>query len=104
MNKNQLEAVMTERWKLVLPHAFNSLNGKVGGKDGALANYEKIKVELALYDLLADEKELVNVAEQHPFVVKRLLIKADSIRQILGDKVLGIEGSEVRPLGKLDSK
>ena len=27
MNKNQLEAVLTEQWKLVLPHSFNSLNG-----------------------------------------------------------------------------
>jgi len=102
MNKNQLEAVMTKQWKLVLPHAFNSLNGKVGGQDGTLANYEKISTNLALYDLVNDEKELTNVANQHPEIVKKLEFKADSIRQILGDKVTGITGSEVRPLGNIN--
>ena len=101
MNKNQLEAVMTERWKLVLPHSFNSLNGKAGGQDGALADYEKISTELALYDLINDEKELNNVAATNREVVKTLQIKADSIRQILGDKITGIKGSEVRPLGNI---
>ena len=102
MNKNQLEAVMTKRWKLVLPHGFNSLNGKGGGQDGALATYEKINTDLALYDLINDEKEQHNIAANHPNIVDQLKVKADSIRQILGDKVVGIEGSEVRPLGKLE--
>ncbi len=96
MNKNQLEAVMTDRWKLILPHAFNSLNGKAGGMDGALAAYEKIDVPLALYDLQQDEKEIENVAEAHPTIVSDLQSKADSIRLVLGDKVVGIVGSEVR--------
>ncbi len=101
MNKNQLEAVMTKQWKLVLPHSFNSLNGKTGGENGSLATYEKISTELALYDILNDEKEAINVANQHPEIVKSLEIKADSIRQILGDKVKGITGKEVRPLGNI---
>jgi arylsulfatase len=100
MNKNQLEAVMTQRWKLVLPHSFNSLNGKAGGKDGSLATYEKINVELSLYDMFNDEKETTNVAEAHPEIVQLLMAKADSIRPILGDKIANITGSEVRPLGK----
>lgn len=96
MNKNQLEAVMTDRWKLVLPHSFNSLNGKVEGVDGALAAYEKIDVPLALYDLKYDEKEIENIAKSHPNIVSILQSKADSIRLVLGDKVVGIVGSEVR--------
>jgi len=102
MNKNQLEAVMTQRWKLVLPHAFNSLNGKEGGQDGGLAIYEKIQTELALYDLIQDEKELNNVAAMYPEIVQKLQIKADSIRQILGDEVTGIKGTEIRPLGSIN--
>jgi len=101
MNKNQLEAVMTNRWKLVLPHSFNSLNGKAGGTNGALAAYEKISTDLALYDLINNEKEQTNVANQHPAIVKTLEFKADSVRQILGDKVKGITGTEVRPLGNI---
>ena len=102
MNKNQLEAVMTEQWKLVLPHSFDSLNGRSGGKDGQLAPYEKISVALSLYDLINDEKETTNVASKHPAIVKTLQLKADSIRQLLGDKVAGVMGTEVRPLGKVE--
>lgn len=103
MNKNQLEAVMTERWKLILPHSFNSLNGKQGERDGALAVYEKISVGLGLYDLINDRNETQNVANNHPKIVEQLMIKADSIRQILGDKIADIQGSEVRPLGEIQS-
>ena len=102
MNKNQLEAVRTAQWKLVVPHSFNSLNGKPGGKDGALAAYEKISVDLALYDLMNDEQETQNVAADYPEIVAHLQAKADSIRQILGDKVTGIVGTEVRHLGVLE--
>jgi len=102
MNKNQLEAVMTDQWKLVLPHAFNSLNGKPGGIDGSLAVYEKISTELALFDLKKDTAEANNVANKHPEIVQLLETKADSIRLILGDKVLGLLGSEVRPLGQVE--
>ena len=98
MNKNQLEAVMTQQWKLVLPHSFNSLNGKPGGQDGALAIYEKISVDLELYDLINDRYETTNVSKEQPKIVAQLLLKADSIRQILGDKVVGVQGSEVRSL------
>ncbi|MFK7980792.1 MAG: arylsulfatase, partial [Saprospiraceae bacterium] len=82
-------------------HPFNSLNGKAGGQDGGLAAYEKIKTDLALYDLLKDEKELNNVAAAHPEIVKALQVKADSIRLILGDKVTGTRGTELRPLGSI---
>ena len=61
----------------------------------------KIKTDLALYDLLKDEKELNNVAAAHPAIVKTLQIKADSIRLILGDKITGARGTELRPLGSI---
>lgn len=102
MNKNQLEAVMTQQWKLVLPHAYNSLNGKLGGQDGALAAYEKINTKMELYDLINDPKETTNLVETQPQIVKNLVIKADSIRTILGDKVTGVTGTGIRPLGQID--
>jgi len=97
----ELEAVMTDKWKLVLPHSYNSLNGRDAGKDGALSSYEKISTGLELYDLISDRNELNNIAGKHPEVLKTLEEKADSIRAILGDKLNGIVGSEVRPLGQL---
>ena len=101
MNKNQLEAVMTQQWKLVLPHTFNSLSGKLGGLDGTLAAYEKVSTEMELYDIINDPKESTNVKEKYPKIVQKLVVKADSIRIILGDKVTGVEGTEVRPLGHI---
>lgn len=101
MNKNQLEAVMTERWKLVFPHSFNSLNGRNGGINGSLIPYEKISIDMALYDLLADPTETHNMINEYPEIVKVLSAKGDSIRQILGDSVKGIVGTEVRPLGEI---
>ncbi len=100
MNKNQLEAVMTQEWKLVLPHSFNSLNGRPGGQDGALVPYEEIGTDLALYNLINDPFETKNRIANHPEVVQQLQAKADSIRIILGDKITGIQGTEVRPLGQ----
>lgn len=101
MNKNQLEAVMTEQWKLVFPHSFNSLNGREGGTDGQLVAYEKISTDLALYDLLEDPEESINLAKQYPDVVHSLSAKGDSIREILGDSVKEMLGAEVRALGRL---
>ncbi|MBT8231705.1 MAG: sulfatase [Saprospiraceae bacterium] len=102
MNKNQLEAVMTDRWKLVFPHTFNSLNGKDGGQNGILAQYEKVYTDMKLFDLINDRAETRNVLNNHPDVVNILKAKGDSIRNVLGDKVNNIEGSEVRDLGLLN--
>lgn len=102
MNKNQLEAVMTERWKYVLPHTFNSLNGRDGGQDGALAAYEQKSVQAELYDLTIDKNEINNLIQQYPEVAEHFAAKADSIRLVLGDKVTGVTGSQVRSLGRIE--
>ncbi len=101
MNKNQLESVMTKKWKLILPHSYNSLDGRPGGNDGALAPYKKITARTQLFNIEKDKYEKHNVAQANPDIVRNLSMKADSIRNILGDKILGIEGSQVRPLGKI---
>ena len=54
-----------------------------------------------LYDLEADVGEKIDVAAQHPEIVKRLEVLAERARQDLGDKTTQRTGSNVRPVGQL---
>ena len=80
---DQLCAVRDERWKL------------------HLARHGEPVVEL--YDLLDDPGETADVASEHPEVVSDLERVAQDYRQRLGDSRLGIEGTEVRPIGRVES-
>jgi arylsulfatase A-like enzyme len=96
----QLQAVRSGRWKLHFPHAYFTLDGKPGGKDGKPAKYVEHKTELALYDLETDVGETTNVAEKHPEVVRRLEALADKAREELGDSATDRKGKGVRPPGQ----
>lgn len=79
--KNDLEAVRDARWKL---------------------HQRKDRRELReLYDLENDPGETRNLYDAHPEVVARLSALMDECRQKLGDEALGIQGREVRPVGRV---
>lgn len=96
----QLQAIRYNHWKLHFPHRYRQVEQV--GADGMPGTYIHPNIDLALYDLATDIGESVNVANQHPAVVAYLSQLADSVRQALGDKVLGIEGQGVRPAGTLE--
>jgi arylsulfatase A len=101
---NQLEAVISGdgRWKLQLPHTYNTLAGRPGGRDGMPVPYEHRKIERAeLYDLAGDMSETTDVAAQHPDVVKRLEAEAEKARAELGDSLTKREGKGVREPGRI---
>jgi len=79
---NDLEAVRSGRWKLHF------------SKRGADTS--------ELYDLVADVGETNDALTEHPEVVERLEAFAEQARAALGDARLGREGSEVRPIGRVD--
>ena len=79
---NDLEAVRDDRYKL-----FVARNG---------ADVTEV------YDLSRDPGETTDLAAQHPEVVARLSLVADSYRAELGDARLGIEGSGTRPIGHVE--
>ena len=56
-----------------------------------------------LYDLVDDIAETTNVAEANPTVVAELTARIAAGRQALGDERLGIAGTEIRPIGKVDN-
>ena len=72
---DQLQAVRTVRWKLHLPLKIKRRNWGKGIPNRPMA----------LYDLKADIGEKMNVTDQYPKVVKRLLALADKARLDLGD-------------------
>jgi arylsulfatase A-like enzyme len=98
---NQLQAVLSGRWKLYLPHKFRTLAGKLGGSGGKPGPYEQRDIGTELYDLEADLGETKNVADQHADVVERLLALAEAARDDMGDSLTKRIGKNVREPGKL---
>jgi arylsulfatase A-like enzyme len=95
----ELHAVRSGRWKLHLPHPYQSL--KRAGHDGAPGEYERKTIELSLFDLEQDAGESTNVADRHPDVVKKLLEYAEQARADLGDSLTNRTGKNVRPAGRM---
>jgi len=80
-HRGGLEAVRRGRWKLHL------------AKNGEAMN--------ELYDLAADVSETVDRAADEPDVVRELTALAAAKRAELGDRALGIDGSDRRPVGRV---
>lgn len=95
----ELHAVRSGKWKLHLPHPYQSL--EVAGRDGQPGKYVTKKIELSLFDLEADIGETTDVADRHPAVVKQLLEYAERAREDLGDSLTKRTGKNVRPAGTL---
>ncbi|MSU24042.1 MAG: arylsulfatase [Opitutus sp.] len=102
--QNALQAVTSPdgRWKLQLPHAYRTLNGRTGGTGGIPAKYENHTVATAeLYDLVHDVGETSNVAAQHPAMVQQLEAFAEKMRAELGDVLTQRKGSGSREPGRV---
>ncbi|MBL6693187.1 MAG: sulfatase-like hydrolase/transferase, partial [Flavobacteriaceae bacterium] len=100
---NELHGVKYKDWKLYFPHSYRTLNGREGGKDGYPVKYEMNTIEkIELYDLKNDISETNDVAAQHPEVVEKIKVLANEMRSKLGDKLYNIEGTENRPVGRIN--
>jgi arylsulfatase A-like enzyme len=95
----ELHAIRSGKWKLHLPHPYQSL--KAAGNDGSPGEYERKTIELSLFDLDQDSGESANVADRNPDVVKRLLGYAEQARADLGDSLTNRTGSNVRAAGRM---
>lgn len=102
-NKNELHSIRYKNWKMHFPHSYNSIEAGVPGMNGKPGKYEVVQLEsAALFDLSTDPGERHNVIDKHPGVVKIINSLAEEKRKELGDALTGVEGTENRPLGKVE--
>ena len=98
---NELQAVRSGQWKLLLPHTYRILPGHRGGTNGIPAQYQQARLPASeLYDMMRDPEERKDLASRHPDIVERLEALASQCREELGDSLAGIKGRGVRPAGR----
>jgi arylsulfatase A len=98
---DQLQALRSGPWKLHFPHAYRTLAGQPGGKDGRPAPYSAAKTGLELYHLENDPGETKDLAATEADVVRMLEALAERARGELGDSLTGRIGTGVRSPGRL---
>lgn len=104
-NINELQAIRSNKWKLILPHTYRTLKGSSPGKDGKPGKYLQVKIETPeLYDLEKDPSESKNLANKYPEIVENMLGLAEKMREELGDSLTKRKGTAVRPPGKITTQ
>lgn len=100
-NENDLQAVIKGKWKMVLPHKWNSYEDELPAHDGFPGERHIEYTNMALFNLRRDPGERYNVIEQNPDMVEDLLELVEQARQDLGDDLTDREGDNRRKPGKL---
>jgi len=93
---NELQAIRSGKWKLMLPHTSRTIKGQAPGADGKPGKYVPEKVTLALYDLDADLGETTDVQAKHPEIVAKLQGYTEAARVDLGDSLTKRVGRNFR--------
>ena len=101
-NKNSLEAVRHENFKLVLAHPGRTYEGFLPGKDGYPGPVNgKFPFPQGLYNLDTDPGERYDLQRSFPQKVQQLLELAEAARSDLGDDLTGRPATASRPAGTL---
>ncbi|RNC91955.1 MAG: arylsulfatase [Allomuricauda sp.] len=100
---NELHAVRQGDWKLYTPHTYRSMKGQLPGKDGLPGLYRQFTLEKhELYNLSHDPEETLNVANENPKIVTKMMHLADSMRNELGDALTSAKGINNREPGRIE--
>ena len=100
--RNALEAVQHEYWKLVLPHTGRTYKTHQPGNDRWPGQTGEDTIKTAqLFDLRRDPGERYDVAQLYPEKVKELEVLAEKARLDLGDDITNNPGSNRRKPGSV---
>lgn len=97
---NDLEAVRSGKWKLVLPHSWGSVIQP--GENGMPGKFQQLSCALELYDLESDPGETTDVAAAHPDVVAMMQVFVERARADLGDNLTNRQGTGRREPGRIE--
>ncbi len=97
-----LQAVRSGRWKLHVPHWYQSIDGGVVANGGAVGSFMRRDIGLALFDLEADVGETTDLAGTHPGVVDSLLEYVEWARDDIGDALTDRTGRNARQPGRVE--
>lgn len=102
-NRNELQAVIYGKWKLVFPHTYRTIpQGTDMRNDGIPVKYLNVKLEnTSLFDLSKDPGETRDVSAQNPGILAQLKTFADQARADMGDALTGREGTGNRKAGRI---
>ena len=67
------------RWKLHLPHRYRTL--VTPGRDGKPGRYANKRIDLSLFDMVADPYETRNVIKERPEIAAKLKALAEEHRR-----------------------
>lgn len=103
-NRNELQAVIYGKWKMVMPHSYRSIpEGTVMRNDGIPVKYHMLNLEkAALFDLSSDPNETTDVAAANPEIVAQMNQFAEQARADMGDALTESEGSNLRKHGRIE--
>lgn len=103
-NKNELQAVIFGKWKLVFPHTYRTIpEGTVVRNDGIPVKYINLKLEKTeLFDLSNDLGETTDLSAQFPEILAKMNESAEIARKDHGDSLTGNEGSGNRKAGRIE--
>lgn len=96
-DNNNLKAVRTSRWKLVLSCKSLTYRKDLPGRNGAAGAVSYEDMPMALYDLRTDPGENTDVQSFYPETVQALTKIAERYRKELGDGITKTKGNGVRP-------
>lgn len=99
--QNELQAVISGEWKLVLPHTYRTLSGREGGDGGLPVKYDNLKSVTELYHIAKDIGETNDLAASMPEKVEELMKFAEAARTELGDRLTKRKGTGNREPGRL---
>jgi len=94
---NELQAVRSGKWKLILPHRVDQVvEGHEVARGGIPGEIHQQEVQHELYDLETDRGESRNVYRLNPAVAKKLSKYAEKARKELGDALTKRAGTGTR--------